>query len=166
MSDPRNIARRLEQTQVVERPGGVSGFDTFYETGSFVPVWVGATIAGTFTYTANATIMEWTRIGNRLFFNGRIVITAIGVAPTGVLQVTGWPYPGVADANMAIAGGGVLIEWQINVAAGYTDVNSQFTNGSSVMTLVRSGDALAPASVLGGELIVGDCRFEGSYRIA
>lgn len=166
MPDARDVAKRLEQTQVVERPGGISGQVGFFATGSFVPVWVGSTIAGTFTYTTNATLVEWSRMGNRVEFNGRIVITAIGVAPTGVLQITGWPFAGVADANMVIAGGAAMIEWQLNVAAGYTDVNGQFTNGSSVMTLVRSGDNLAPASVLGGELIVGDCRFFGSYRMA
>lgn len=169
MTDPRaqqNIARKLEQTLVVERPGGVTGFTTFYATGSFVPTWVGSTIAGTFTYTANNCLVEWTRIGNRLFFNGRIVISAIGVAPTGVLQIAGWPVAAVADANMAIAGGGAMITWAINTAAGYTDVGLQFTNGAVVGSLTRSGDNVAIASVLGGELIVGDCRFEGQYRVA
>ena len=50
MSDPRgprDIARRLEQTQVVERPGNIPGFTSFYDTGTFVPTWVGGTIAGT-----------------------------------------------------------------------------------------------------------------------
>jgi len=166
MSDQRTIARRLEQTQVVERPGGVSGFDAFFATGSFTPVWVGATIAGTFTYTANNCLVEWTRIGNRLFYSGRIVISAIAVAPTGALTITGWPFPGVADTNMAIAGGGPIFFWQLNVAAGYTDVGLQAINGSSALTVVRSGDNVAPAAVAGGELIVGDCRFEGQYRVA
>lgn len=169
MTDPRaqqNAARQIEQGRVIERPGGVAGFTTFFATGSFVPTWVGSTIAGTFTYTANACLVEWTRIGNRLLFNGRIVISAIAVAPTGVLQIAGWPFPGVADANMAIAGGGPLLTWALNVAAGYTDVGMQVQNTASVAGIVRSGDNVAIANVQGGELIVGDCRFEGQYRVA
>lgn len=169
MSDPhaqRDMMRRLEQTQVKEVPGGISGFSSFYETGSFVPTWVGSTIAGSFTYTATSCLVEWSRVGNRVLFNGRVVISAIAVAPTGVLQIAGWPFPGVADATMAIAGGGTMIFWQLNVAAGYTQVELQFANGSSLPIVVRSGDNLAPAAVQGGELIVGDCRFEGQYRVA
>lgn len=168
MSDPRaqqNMARKLEQTLVVERPGGVAGFTTFYASGSFVPTWVGSTIAGTFTYTAAACLVEWTRIGNRLLFNGRIVISAITVAPTGNLQIAGWPFAAVADASMAIAGGGTMLLWAINTAAGYTDVNLNILNTLSTMNVVRSGDNVAPGNVAGGELIVGDCRFEGQYRV-
>jgi len=136
------------------------------EQGTFVPTWVGATIAGAFTYTASATLIEWTRIGNRLFYNGRIVISAIGTAPTGALSIAGWPYPGVSDSGMAIAGGGPFIAWAMNVAAGYTDLALNMTNGSSLASVVRSGDNVAIGAVLGGELIVGDCRVEGSYRVA
>jgi hypothetical protein len=169
MSDARtqrDIARRLEQTQVKEVPGGISGFDTFYETGSFTPTWVGTGTAGTFSYTANQCLVEWTRIGNRLFYSGRIVITVISVAPTGNLQLAGWPYPGVADTNMTYAGGGPMTSWSFNVAAGYTDVGVQFLNGSSLPLIPKSGDNLAISAVAGSELIVGDCRFEGQYRIA
>lgn len=137
-----------------------------YSTGSFVPTWVGSGVAGTFTYTANSTLVEWTRIGNRLFYNGRIVISAITVAPTGNLQIAGWPFAGVADANMAIAGGGTGIFWSMNVAAGYTQVELQASNGSSLIVLTKNGDNIAPAAVAGGELLVGDFRFEGQYRVA
>jgi len=162
----RDLARRLEQTQVTERPGGVTGFDTFYATGNFVPVWVGTTIAGTFTYTAASCIVEWSRFGNRLLYSGRIEISAIAVAPTGNLTITGWPFAAVADAGMTIAGGGAMIVWTLNVDAGYTQVSLQAVNGSAVLGVVRSGDNVAPATVLGGELIAGNCWFEGQYRVA
>lgn len=135
------------------------------DQGTFVPTWVGAGTAGTFTYTTNACLVEWTRIGNRLFYNGRIVITAIGVAPTGALTIAGWPYAGVADSNMAIAGGGAMLSWALNVAAGYTDVNLNFVNASAAASLVKSGDNVAITGVQGSELITGDCRFGGSYRV-
>lgn len=169
MTDPRAqqmIARQVEQGRVVERPGGVAGFTTLMATGSFVPTWVGTGTAGTFTYTANQCLVEWTRIGNRLLFNGRIVITAITVAPTGNLQLAGWPFPGVADSNMTFAGGGPMTSWAFNVAAGFTDVSIQLVNGSSLALIPKNGDNLAISAVAGSELIVGDCRFEGQYRVA
>jgi hypothetical protein len=161
-SDTARVIRDLQQriARLEAKPGPL------YQVDSFVPTWVGAGTAGTFTYTANACLVEWTILGNRLLYNGRIVISAISVAPTGALNIAGWPFAGVSDANMAIAGGGAMLSWAINVAAGYTDVNLNFTNGSSLAALVRSGDNVAVAGVQGGELITGDCRFAGQYRIA
>lgn len=164
MSTIEDTIRDLARTQMRSSPV-LSAEVPAYETGSFVPTWVGGTIAGTFTYNANATLVEWTRIGNRVEFNGRIAITAIGVAPTGVLQIAGWPYPGVAATNMAIAGGGSIFYWTLNIVNGYTQVGMQFANGSSLAVLTETGDNLGPAAVLGGELIVGDTRFFGQYRI-
>lgn len=136
------------------------------DSGSFTPAWVGTGTAGTFTYTSNVTIVEWFRLGNVLLYHGRITITAISVAPTLNLTITGWPFPGVSDANMNFAGGGTFTGWAINLQAGYTQVGLQFANGSSVASLVESGDNLAPVAVQGGELITGSCRFAGHYRIA
>ena len=178
MSDPnRDILRilqanekRLAQTEVKEVPGAIPGFTSFYGTGSFTPTLVGATTPGTFTYTANATIVEWSRIGNQLFFNGRIVITAIAVAPVGTMTVNGWPYAGVSDANMAIAGI-TPVEWRgIALPANYWSVVLQFNNGSSTAQLARSGTNNAQAPVQGAEiaLVAGsfELRFGGGYRVA
>lgn len=166
LTQQRDMQRRYGSTEVKETPGNIPGFDSFYETGSFVPTLVGGGTAGTFTYTANQCLVEWTRSGNRLLFNGRIVITAIGTPPTGNLSIAGFPFAGVSDATMAIAGGGTFIEWAINMAAGYTDAGLQAANGSTSMIITRSGDNLAPGAVQGGELIIGDFRFWGQYRVA
>lgn len=136
------------------------------DQGIFTPTFAGTTIAGSYTYTTNLCLVEWSRIGNRLLFNGRIVISAIGVAPTGTLTIAGFPYAAVSDATMAIAGGATMLFWAANVAAGYTQVEGQMSNGEAFLRIVRSGDNLAPGSVAGGELIVGDWRFAGQYRIA
>lgn len=152
------LERRVEITETKETP--------IYQKGTFVPAWVGSTTAGTFTYTANQTLVEWTRNGNRVDFNGRIVITAIGVAPVGTLTITGFPFTAVSDANMFVSGGGPFMAWAFNVAAGYTDAGLYIPNGAAAAVCVKSGDNLAIANVTGGELIVGDCRFAGCYRIA
>lgn len=157
---------RLRQTETKEVPGGIPGFSSFYEAGSFVPSWVGSGVGGSYTYVAASCLVEWSRIGNRLYFNGRIEISAIGVAPTGNLTLAGFPYPAVADSAMLIAGGGTMIVWTLNLAAGYTQVAMQIVNAGQAMTIMRSGDNVAPSAVAGGELIVGNCWFEGQYRVA
>lgn len=139
-----------------------------YNKGTFAPALVGSGTAGTFTYGAG-NLVEYTIIGNRLLFNGRVDITATTVAPVGNLTITGWPYAGVANASMAIAGVGSC-EWRgITFAANYQALSIQFANGSSAATLVKSGTAgVNLASLTGGELGGGayDFRFGGEYRIA
>lgn len=153
-----DLARRIGQSEVKEVP--------IYASGSFVPTLVGAGTAGTFTYTANATLVEYTRIGNRLFYNGRIVISATAVAPVGNMTINGWPYAGVTDANMAIAGVGAM-EWsKVTLPAGYNTIALQFS-ANATPTLVRSGTNVVVGVVQGGELTGGvyDFRFGGEYKI-
>lgn len=153
------LEKRIGLVEVIEKP--------LYATGSFVPTLVGAGTAGTFTYVANVNLVEWTRIGNRLFFNGRVQISAIAVAPIGAMSIAGFPYAGVADANMAIAGGAAVFFWQANVAAGYTQVGGQVANGGTAMTLIKDGDNIAAVAVDGAEIIAtSQFRFIGSYRVA
>lgn len=163
----RKGAQQQEQTEIVERSGNITGFTTFYDTGSFTPTLTGSTTPGTFTYVAGTSLIEWTRIGNRLEFNGRVGISAIPVAPTGNIQISGFPFVAVANATMLIAGGGTLITWQLNVVAGYTDVSLQIATGATDMVLLKNGDNLAPATVTPAELLaVADFRFFGQYRVA
>ncbi len=136
---------------------------------SFTPTLVGSGTAGTFTYTANATIVEYTRIGNRIEFNGRIVITAITVAPVGNMTIRGWPITPVSDANMAIAGGGTMILYTgLTLAAGYTQIELQAANGSTQFAINKNGSGVAAASVTGAEVVGAagnvDLRFFGQYR--
>lgn len=139
----------------------------YYQTGTFVPTLVGATTPGTFTY-GNGTLVEWTRIGDRLYFNGRISISATTVAPVGSLTIRGWPLAGVADTNMAIAGVAAMAWAFVNMPAGFTAIILQFANGSTNASLVRVGQNVNQAAVAGGELAGGvyDFRFGGHYRVA
>lgn len=159
----RKLETRVGRVEVRERAD--------YDFNSFTPTLVGAGTAGTFTYTANATLVEWTRRGNRVSFNGRIVITAVAVAPVGNMTINGWPYPGVSDANMAIAGDANMIAWRgLTLPAGFTQVAGQFVNGLSTMAIMRQGSGTNIVQVLGAEVgLVGgaiDLRFSGEYRIA
>lgn len=70
----RDIVRRLEQTQVKEVPGGISGFSTFYDAGTYTPTYVGGTTAGATTYSLQQG--EWIRIGGLVVASGVVVWTA------------------------------------------------------------------------------------------
>lgn len=135
-------------------------------TGSFTPTLVGSGVAGTFTYTANATLVEWTRIGNRLYYNGRIVITATTVAPTLNMSINGWPYAGVASATMAIAGGGDLAIAGITLPANYLQTHLQFTTNATP-SIIRSATAAAGLAIVQGAELAAtmDIRFWGNYRV-
>lgn len=166
MSDPiQTLAQKLID------PLEGWGFVRSFEQGSFPPALAGSGTAGTFTYTPGVSVVEWTRVGNRLFFQGRIVITAIGVAPVGNMLITGFPYNGVSDASMAVAGGGTLFIWKgITLPAGFTQVGLQMTNTATSMNLVRAGSNQGAGIVQAAEIVlVGgqlDFRFEGQYRVA
>jgi len=76
MSDLRKqvqIARSVEQSRVVERPGA-TGFDTFYASGSWVPTYAGSTTAGVTTYTSQ--FGTWWRIGSLIFYTVYVNWTA------------------------------------------------------------------------------------------
>jgi len=167
----RDLARRLEQTQVTERPGGVTGFDTFYATGSFTPTLVGIGTAGTFTYDATETFCNWTRIGNRIAFNGRVRITAIAVAAVGGLTISGFPFVAATlTTGSQPAGGATMIGWTLTTPATYYHVTGSFVEGESRIRLLRNSINVLPAAVQGGEFVlvggVGDFLFEGQYQVA
>lgn len=164
-AEARQIAdmqRRLDQLEALSH--------IRYETSSFAPILVGSGAAGTFTYTANTSVVEWARIGNQLFYNGRIVITAISVAPTLNMSINGFPYAGVSDATMAIAGGGAMTFWRgITLPANYTQVALNILNGATGLNIVRSGSNQAGGIVQGSEIVLVsgqlDLRFTGDYRV-
>jgi hypothetical protein len=80
MRSLRDNDRRLRDTEVKEVPG---------IGGSWVPFFEGTTIAGTFTYlTQNG---HWWRLGRRVYVEFDIAISAIPVAPTGNMLITGLP---------------------------------------------------------------------------
>ena len=141
------------------KPSGIS-------TGSFNATLVGSGTACTFTYTSQ--LVEWSLIGNRLFYSGRITITVITVAPVGNMTIDGWPYAGVADATMLIAGIGE-IEWRTTLSTAHTQLVGQFANGSSVLTPIKCGSGLANAALVAADiaLVAGslDFRLGGNYRV-
>ena len=172
MSDPaaaRDIARRLEQSQVKEVPGGITGFTSFYASGAWTPTIVGSTIAGTFTYDATNTGGTYSRIGNRVFVSGRIRITAIGVAPTGNLLIGGLPIVSTTSGRN-VTGALAFAVWQgITVTGARSMLGAVVTDAVTTANLFESGSNIAINVTQGAALVlvggVADFRFEGQYQV-
>jgi hypothetical protein len=142
----RDIARRLEQTQVVERPGA-SGQNTFSATGTWTPFFEGTTGAGTYTYVTQTG--RYMRVGNRVHFEFDINISAIAVAPTGNMIITGLPIL----SGAAVSFGPCYLGFKSNIIlpAGKTEITALVPPGGlnriNLYTFqTNAGGALYPAA--------------------
>ena len=161
---------RLKQTETRETPGNITGFTAFYTSGIWTPTFVGLTIAGTFTYGAT-TAGDYTRIGNTVFLRGRIALTAVAVAPTGVLTIQGLPITpatvtsGVAGImtpgywSLIGIGGGAKVYlggWIQSAATNRIDLVVSASGGTGAVFLTGAVAALANGS---------DILFSGQYQV-
>lgn len=165
LASQRNIARRLEQTQVTERPGGVAGFTTFYASGTFTPRYEGTGTAGVWTYSAQAGF--YTRIGNRCFFNLSITAATRPTPPTGNGVIVGLPFTSDATANSHAA---VAIDTIDALTLGATNVmlTARVPPGTTRIDLVEVlGTAPTVAGLLAatGLSATATIRVSGSYMV-
>lgn len=71
-----------------------------YEEGTWTPVFAGTGTAGTFTYSVQTGI--YTKVGRKVTVIGQILLSAISVAPTGVMRIYGLPFTaGLTNLNSA-----------------------------------------------------------------
>lgn len=138
-----------------------------YLDGLWTPGIAGSTTPGTFVYNTGLTKAQYTRIGNRMFFNGRIFVTSTSVAPVGNVSITGFPIASGASTDNGGILGGANISWTgVNLQAGYTFLSGIVLNAVTTMALYEAGDNVARTFVQGGELAGSiDLYFEGSYRL-
>jgi hypothetical protein len=142
LSQMRALQRKVGQTEVKEIPGGITGFSTFYDTGTWTPAYQGTTIAGTFTYVANGQTGRYTRIGNQVFIHCYVQISAISVAPTGNMQITGLPF---TAANISTVDFSLAIGFmdRINTSANVIQLTALVRLATTVIWLGESFDNLA-----------------------
>lgn len=153
-------------------PSGVNDAGNVYEMlrhseNSWTPTLVGSGTAGTFTYDATNTKIQYERIGNKVYFNGRLITTATSVAPVGNMTITGLPIAAGANSNNGNILGGVVFGYTgFNLAAGYTQMHGFITGGSTTILLYEMGDNVARAIVQGGEVGAAvDLFIAGWYKI-
>lgn len=159
--------RRLQALE--KRLERLEASGTGYETGTWTPVLVGVGTAGTFTYSTQTG--NYTRIGNRVFFNARITISAITGAPAGLMTITGLPYTSYATGAGGTMGRcSFMLQTAWNYAAGYTQVEGVIVASESRIQIYKNGDGVAVTSVTGAETVgipagTIDLLFAGEYQV-
>jgi hypothetical protein len=117
-------------------PGMTSELLTWYEEGTFTPTIGGATTAGVQTYVVQTGF--YTRIGNRVYFNLRIVLSAKDAATSGSLIIAGLPFTSNTTASN-FSPVSVSVAGLITLTVLYTQVSSQVENNSAFMYLGQIG---------------------------
>jgi hypothetical protein len=164
LTEDPNTQLAIELARLRERVAALEAIEQpIRDTGLWTPSFTGTTSNGTITYTIQAG--KWTRQGDIVFVVGRILTSAISVAPAGTLGIAGLPFPAVATTNN-IAGVASMAIWSANITNGYTQVEGQILDTTSDIRLTRSGDNVTPATLTGSELIAGEWRFNGFYWVA
>lgn len=135
--------------------------------GNWTPTIAGSATAGTFTYDTTNTKIQYERVGNRVYYNGRIIVTATSVAPAGNMSITGLPFTSGANSNNGnILGGGVIAQSGIDMPAGYTQVTGVVVGASTTIFLYRSGDNVTRSIIQGSEMLSSfDLFIVGSYKV-
>jgi len=158
MSDPytqRDMLRRLEQTQVKEVPGGISGFTSFYETGTYTPTYLGGTTPGATTYSAQQG--AWTRIGNIVFVTGTVAWTA--ATGTGDARIS-LPFTAINVANQNHTGS--LWQAAVTFANGTPQMLISPNVAYFIMTSPLTNAANTTVAIEAAGIVV----FPAAYRVA
>jgi hypothetical protein len=142
---------------------------TYYNTGQFIPTIAGTTTAGTNTYSSQEGY--YTRIGNLVFVQGYVKLTAKGVAPnnmTGTLYIGNLPFAQLnssqARAPMQIQATGGLV-----FGAGYSsEANGRtFENLNRILLYKRDTSTGALVEIFSSEIAdTTGFYFSGSYVAA
>lgn len=153
------LERQLADYRTREKPP--------YAASTWTPAIAGSGTAGTFTYDTTNTKAQYTRDGDRVEFNGRVLVTATAVAPTGSVRISGLPIVSGANTdNGNILGGAAITFSGVNLVAGYTQVEGVITGSVAFIQLYEMGDNVARAIMQGGELAAAfDFFFWGMYKI-
>jgi len=138
----------------------------FYDQGTWTPAFAGGTTPGAPTYTARTGY--YTRIGNRVTVDFRVVINAIDGAAAGNFRITGLPFAALTDGNMTW--GGFVSAANIITHAAFSQFALGIPTGATYADLYEFG----VPSVSGGAAIVpitaaaNGCSIAGTitYRIA
>jgi len=120
--------------------GMTSELLTWYEEGTFTPTIGGSTTAGVQTYTVQTGF--YTRIGNRVNFNLRIVLSAKDAATSGSLIIAGLPFTSNATAsNFSAAAVSNVGTFDLTIL--YTQISAEVQSNGTIVYLGQIGDNVA-----------------------
>jgi hypothetical protein len=151
----RGLDRQMDQTQVSERPGGITGFNTFYDQGTYVPTYVGAATAGVTTYTTQ--LGWWVRIGAVVIVTGTVIWT--NATGTGQARISlPFAVPNVTDKNFS----GSLRVSGVTFAAGTPQI---FIVPNTQYFIMQSPTTNAAPTTVAVE-VAGEVEFTITYFVA
>lgn len=111
------------------------------QTGTWTPAFAGLTTPGTFTYTS-FRYGYWRRLGSVVHLSGAVQISAIPVAPTGNMAITGLPF-----TSVNLTGYRAGVDWapidNFNYAAGAMQLVGVIIENSAIIQLGESFDNAA-----------------------
>lgn len=130
--------------------------------GTWTPAFLGTGTAGTFTYSLQQG--AYTLIGRLVYVTGRVTITAIGVAPTGQMRISGLPFTCEATYEHGVMFGTVS---QFNYTAAALQLTGLVRASSSVISLFESFDNAAAVLVPAANFTNAACdlAFSAVYRV-
>lgn len=128
------LRKRLEALEALERPRSGGGIWT--------PTFQGSGTAGTFTYVTQNGI--WRRWGDRIYIEGHVAISAIGVAPTGTMRITGLPFTAAGTINGAVLFGYIS---NINYSAAALALTGSIFATVAYISLLEAFDNASTADV-------------------
>lgn len=132
-----------------------------YEEGSWTPV----ISDGTNNATTNAQEGDYTKIGNRVFFSGKILISSLG-SVSGDIRVTGLPFTSSGTTQGNAGGCTITFATGLNITAGY-NITGQIGNAIDYILLYLWDNTAGPTAMQGTELSAdGRIDFTGSYQVA
>jgi len=113
-----------------------------YVVSSWTPTIRGSTTAGATTYTTQ--IGSYTRIGNRVFLQADMTVTA--TTGTGNMQIGGLPFA-INASNGNVTGGVVAGGASLSLGGGGSQFSIQGAPGASVLSLVALGNNHAVTNI-------------------
>lgn len=160
MSDPTIYAQLADVEKRLKALERQEGGDI---SGAWTIGFAGSTIAGTFTYSTQ--VANYVRSGNVVFVYGFVGISAVGVAATGNLRITGLPFTSANVGNgfqaLAIAQYNTL-----NLTAGCIDLGARVTPNGLYADLMENFDNAPAGNLPGGALAAGSLVILGGSYIA
>jgi hypothetical protein len=109
----------------------------FCEVGTFTPSFTGSGTAGSFTYSGRTG--RYIRIFNYYWYSIYLEVSAIAVAPTSDLNITGMPF---TSANV-VQGASIGYLNSFNLTAGRSFLTAYAEASSTLIRLMEAGDNVA-----------------------
>lgn len=113
----------------------------FCEVSTFTPAFTGSGTAGSFTYSAQRG--NYIKLFNYCFFHIYLEVSAVSVAPTTDLNITGLPFTSASGANGGLSGCSIGYINSFNLSASKIMLTAYVEAGQTLIRLMEVQDNAA-----------------------